>query len=197
MTCTSLKQGFSYRPETEDGLRSEHTEAEPLDQWQTEARKLWLHSAPWGPLHLLRLVATCPLRATRISSIGGLQSHRGHFRDSTDTLAASAVPWPGPCPSGLADPAEEQRTQKTGSLAGSARVACKPLLSQKSERSQAQPPHSPHTAPLCSQGPHPSFLQEHESKGGQVYDGAWSWAPHSPRDPAGTQLEHSLGLGDP
>ena len=38
LTCSSLKQGFSYRPETEDGLRSEHTEAEPLDQWQTEAR---------------------------------------------------------------------------------------------------------------------------------------------------------------
>ena len=194
LTCTSLKQGFSYRPETEDGLRSEHTEAEPLDQWQTEARKLWLHSAPWGPLHLLRLVATCPLRATRISSIGGLQSHGGHFRDSTDTLAASAVPWPGLCPSGLADPAEEQRTQKTGSLAGSARVACKPLLSQKSERSQAQPP-----PPMeCVLKAHILLSSKNMSpRVGKSTTGAWSWAPHSPRDPAGTQLEPSLGLGDP
>ena len=42
--------------------------------------------------------------------------------------------WPRPCLSGLADPAEDQRTQKTGAPAGRVRVACKPLLSQKGER---------------------------------------------------------------
>ena len=42
--------------------------------------------------------------------------------------------WPRPCLSGLAGPAEEQRTQKTGSQAEKARLACKPLLSQKGER---------------------------------------------------------------
>lgn len=131
---------------------------------------------------------------TRISSNGGLQSHGGHFRDSTDTLAARAVMWPRPCLSGLADPAEEQRTQKTGSLAGSGRVACKPLLSQKSERSQAQPP------PLmeCVLKAHILLSSRNMSpRVAKSKTGAWSWAPHSPRDPAGTQLEPSLGLGDP
>ena len=40
----------------------------------------------------------------------GLAVPRGALQPSTDTLAASAVPWPGPCLSGLADLAEEQRT---------------------------------------------------------------------------------------
>lgn len=79
------------------------------------------------------------VKPTRISSNRGLRSYGGHFRDSTGTLAAMTVMWPRPCQSGLADPAEEQRTQNTGSLAGSGRVAGKPLLSQKGERSL---PHS-------------------------------------------------------
>jgi len=112
------------------------------------------------------------VKPTRISSNRGFRSYGGHFRDSTGTLAAMTVMWPRPCQSGLANPAEEQRTQKTGSLAGSGRVACKPLLSQSSQRYQALPihplPYSPHG--VCAQGPHPSFLQEHSSKGGKVYD---------------------------
>ena len=79
------------------------------------------------------------VKPTRISSNRGLRSYGGHFRDSTGTLAAMTVMWPRPCQSGLANPAEEQRTQNTGSLAGSGRVAGKPLLSQKGERSL---PHS-------------------------------------------------------
>ena len=112
----------------------------------------------------------CDLHSPKPTSISfnrGLQSHGGHFRDCTGTLAATAVMWPRPCQSGLANPAEEQRTQNTGSLAGSGRVACKPLLSQSNQRSQAlpirPPPHSPHG--VCAQGPHPSFLQEHELQG--------------------------------
>ena len=97
--------------------------------------------------------------------------------------------WPRPCLSGLADPAEEQRTQKTGSPAGRARVACKPLLSQKGER----------TLPPCGvcSGPNPSFFLEHEQPPGwrKSMTGAWLWAPHPLRDPAGRQLEPSLCLG--
>ena len=124
----------------------------------------------------------------------GLAVPRGALQPSTDTLAASAVSWLGPCLSGLADPAEEQRTQKTGSLAESARVACKPLLSQKSERSQAQPP-----PPMeCVLKAHILLSSRNMSlRVGKSMTGVWSWAPHSPRDPAGTQLEPSLGLGDP
>ena len=58
--------------------------------------------------------------------------------------------WPRPRVSGLAGPAEEQRTQKTGSPAGRARLARKPLLSQKGERTL--PPRG-----VCS-GPKSFFL---------------------------------------
>ena len=170
LTCSSLKQGFRYRPETEDGLRSEHTESEALDQWQTKA------GSSQQALATLRTLGTtaptllgCYLHSeepTRISSNGGLQSRGGHFRDSIGTLAGRAVMWPRPCLSGLADPAEWQRTQKTGSLAGSGRVACKPLLSQKGERSL---PHSMGSVLgarilLCS--------RNMSSRGGNVYDRA-------------------------
>lgn len=97
----------------------------------------------------------------RVPPNGGLQSHggalRGMQRPHWLTGGQSSL-WPRPCLSGQADPAEEQRTQKTGSPAGRARVACKPLLSQKGERTL--PPWG-----MCS-GPHPSFFLEHEQPPG-------------------------------
>lgn len=50
---------------------------------------------------------------------------------------------------------------------------------------------------VCAQGPHPSFFLEHEQLPGwgKSMTGEWSWAPHPPKDPAGTQLEPSLCLG--
>lgn len=178
LTCSSLKQGFRYRPETEDGLRSEHTESEALDQWQTKA------GSSQQALATLRTLGTtaptllgCHLHSeepTRISSNGGLQSRGGHFRDSTGTLAGRAVMWPRPCLSGLADPAEWQRTQKTGSLAGSGRVACKPFLSQSSERSQALPaPLHPYSSTECVLKAHILLSSRNmSSMGGKVYDRA-------------------------
>lgn len=50
---------------------------------------------------------------------------------------------------------------------------------------------------VCAQGPHPSFFLEHEQLPGwgKSMTGEWSWAPHPPKDPAGTQLEPSLCSG--
>lgn len=96
--------------------------------------------------------------------------------------------WPRPCLSGQAAPAEEQRTQETGSPAGRAKVACKPLLSQK-----VRGP-CPHGA--CAQGP--ILLSSWNMscpRGETVYDRGLVVGPHPPRDPGGTQLEPSLCLG--
>ena len=97
--------------------------------------------------------------------------------------------WPRPRVSGLAGPAEEQRTQKTGSPAGRGVWPASPSSVRKV---RGPCPHG-----VCAQGAHPSFFLEHEQLPGwgKSMTGAWSWAPHPPRDPAGTQLEPSLCSG--
>ena len=97
--------------------------------------------------------------------------------------------WPRPRVSGLAGPAEEQRTQKTGSPAGRGVWPASPSSVRKV---RGPCPHG-----VCAQGAHPSFFLEHEQLPGwgKSMTGTWSWAPHPPRDPAGTQLEPSLCSG--
>lgn len=89
--------------------------------------------------------------------------------------------WPRPCMSGLAGPAESREPRRRGHWQGRRGWPASPSSVRK------------------VRGPVPMgcVLRDHilvsswntsSSQGGESLTGARSWAPHPPRDPAGTQL---------
>ena len=122
----------------------------------------------------------------------GLAVPQGALRgckDPTGTLASRAVCGRGPVCLAWLVQLRSREPRRRGHRQGGRGWPASP--------SSVRKVRGPFPHGVCAQGPHPSFFLEYEQLPGwgKSMTGVWSWAPHPPMVPAGTQLEPSLCSG--